>query len=96
MNHHDYRGNIRQQRIPLRLRRLEPNRYRLANANGRGLEYRKKAELPSAIAAHADTAAGKDVLVEARLNRSGRWSITGVINSPQRVARPHSVSAGTL
>ena len=78
MARHDHKSDIRHQRIGLKIRRLDPDRYRLTDVNGRGLEYRKKTDLASEIAAYVDAAAGKDVLVEAYLNHRGRWTIAGL------------------
>ena len=73
-----YRSDISRERITLKIRRVEENRYRLTDVKGRGLEYRKKADLSPVVTAHVDAAAGKDVLFEGWLNRHGRWSIVGL------------------
>ena len=73
-----YRSDISRERITLKIRRVEENRYRLTDARGRGLEYRKKADLSRVVAAQVDAAAGKDILLEGRLNCHGRWSIVGL------------------
>jgi hypothetical protein len=74
-----YRSDITHERIPLRVRRLDENRYRVTDAKGRGLEYRKRYDFTSEALALIDGAAGKEVVLEGWLNRSGRWSITGVL-----------------
>lgn len=76
-----YRSDISRQRITLKIRRVEQNRYRLTDGKGRGLEYRKRADLSPAVAAHVDAAVGKDVLFEGWLNHHGRWSILGLRRS---------------
>ena len=77
-----YRSDIRHDRVPLRVRRLDENRYRVTDVRGHGLEYRKRADFtPEALAA-IDAAVGKEVVLEGWLNRSGRWSITGVLYEP--------------
>jgi hypothetical protein len=73
-----YRSDISRERITLKIRRIEENRYRLTDLKGRGLEYRKRADLSPVVASRVDAAAGKEILIEARLNRHGRWLIVGL------------------
>jgi hypothetical protein len=72
-----YRSEITQERIPLRVRRLDENRYRVTDAKGQGVEYRKRYDFTAEALAMIDAASGKDVVLEGRLNRWGRWSISG-------------------
>jgi hypothetical protein len=81
-----YRNDIRHVRTTVRLRRLDHNHYRLTDANGRGVEYRKRRSLSPEIAAAADSAHGQDILVLVRLNNAGRWSILGLIEGGQKGA----------
>jgi hypothetical protein len=79
MSETGYRGNIAHERIPLRVRRLDENRYRVSDAKGRSVEYRKRCDFTREALELVDGAAGKEVILEGWLNRSGRWSITGVL-----------------
>ena len=80
-----YRGDITHERIPLRVRRLDENRYRVTDAKGRGLEYRKRYDFTAEALALIDGAAGKEVVLEGWLNSRGRWSITGIPYEDPRV-----------
>jgi hypothetical protein len=71
-----YRSNIRRNRVSLKIRRVGENRYRITDAKGRGLEYRKRADFTPASRLAIDAAAGKEVIVTGWLNRFGRWSIS--------------------
>ncbi|HEV2627268.1 MAG TPA: hypothetical protein VGV41_01300 [Pseudolabrys sp.] len=73
-------GDIRHKRVPLRVRNVGENCYRVTDASGRGLQYRKRADF-SAVALKAIQAAnGKEVILEGWLSHhSGRWSISGVL-----------------
>jgi hypothetical protein len=73
-----YRSDITQERVPLRVRRIEENRYRVTDVKGQGTEYRKRYDFTAEALAIIDGAAGKEVVLEGRLNRWGRWSISGV------------------
>ena len=73
-----YRNDIRHDRVPLRVRKVGDNRYRITDLNGRGLEYRKRGDFTSEALAAIDAANGKDAMLEGWLNRFGRWSISGV------------------
>ena len=66
---------VRQDRVRLRIRRVQANRYRVSDLNGRGIEYRKRHDLPDAIAKAVDGAQTGHVYVEGWLNRAGRWSM---------------------
>jgi hypothetical protein len=63
------RRDITQERVSLRVRRLEDNRYRVTDAKGQGIEYRKRYDFTSKVLAIIDGAAGKEVVLEGRLNR---------------------------
>jgi hypothetical protein len=91
-----YRNDIRHDRVTVRLRRLDHNHYRLADANGRGIEYRKRNTLAPGIVAAADSAGGRDILLLARLNHAGRWSILGLVEDTRNeaAARPERSLAG--
>jgi len=73
-----YRSDITQERVQLRVRRIEENRYRVTYVKGQGIEYRKRYDFTPEALAILDAAAGKEVVFEGRLNRWGRWSISGV------------------
>ena len=73
------RIGVRSRRVILKIRRVSNNNYRLLDTGGQGLEYRKRADLPSDAAKAADSAGGADVLIEGWLNRKARWSINRVI-----------------
>ena len=75
MNHG---SDITHERIPLRVRRLEENRYRVTDAKGQGAEYRKRYDFTPKTLAIIDGAVGKEIVLEGRLTRRGRWSISGV------------------
>jgi len=77
-----YRSDIRHDRVPLRVRRLDDNRFRVTDVRGHGLEYRKRADFTAEVLTLIDAASGKEVVLEGWLNRSGRWSITGVLYEP--------------
>jgi hypothetical protein len=66
---------VRNERIRLRIRRVDADRYRVSDANGHGVEFRKRHDLPDAVAKAVDAAADGVVFVEGWLNRAGRWSI---------------------
>lgn len=83
MRESGYRGNITHERIPLRVRRLDENRYRVTDARGRAIEYRKRYDFTREALAIIDGAAGKEVVLEGWLNRQGRWSITGALYETQ-------------
>ena len=72
-----YRSDIRHERVPLKIRKVGENRYRITDAKGRGLEYRKRADFTAQTRHTIDAAAGREVIVTGWLNRFGRWSIGG-------------------
>jgi len=72
-----YRSDIRHGRVPLRIRRVDENRYRVTDADGRGLQYRKRADFSADALRALDAGGGREVVLEGWLNRFGRWSISG-------------------
>ena len=80
------RNDIRLDRVIVRLRQVDRDLYRLTATIGRAIEYRRRAALASKIASAADLAGGGDILVLARLNHLGRWSILDLIRDASDVA----------
>ena len=66
---------VRHDRVRLKIRRIEANRYRVSDLKGGGIEYRKRHDLPDAIAKAIDSAQAAHLYVDGWLNRAGRWSL---------------------
>ena len=65
-------------RVPLRARRVGENCYRITDAAGRGLQYRKRGDFTSEALKAVEAAGGREIFLEGCLSRrTGRWSITG-------------------
>jgi|GEM_PF-6380178 len=77
MSDHRYPGDIRRDRVPLRVRKAGDNRYRVTDEAGRGLQDRKRADFSADALKAIDVTSEEEVLLEGWLNRFGRWSVTG-------------------
>jgi hypothetical protein len=82
MSDQRYPGDIRHNRVPLRVRRAGHNRYRVTDEAGRGVQYRKREDFSADVLTAIDAANGEEVLLEGWLNRSGRWALTGRLVEP--------------
>ena len=77
MSDQTYRSDIRRDRVLLCVRKVGDNRYRVTDAAGRGVQYRKRADFTIDVRRVIEAANGEEVLLEGWLNRLGRWSISG-------------------